>query len=43
MFAVDTYRPGEWHDFFTMVGGSAAVLTGLVFFALWLNVEVVVL
>ena len=31
----------QWHDFFVMVGGSAAVLTGLVFVALSLNVEVI--
>src|SRR5262245_51677736 len=41
MLAVDAYRPGEWHGFFVMVGGSAAVLTGLVFVALSLNVNVV--
>ena len=41
MLALDAYRPDQWHDFFVMVGGSAAVLTGLVFVALSLNVEVV--
>ena len=41
MVALDTYRPEQWHDFFVMVGGSAAVLTGLVFVALSLNVNVV--
>ena len=41
MLALDTYRPDQWHDFFVMVGGSAAVLTGLVFVALSLNVDVV--
>lgn len=40
MFAVDIYRPEEWHDFFVMIGGAAAVLTGLVFVALSLNLEV---
>lgn len=40
MFAADVYRSGEWHDFFVMVGGAAAVLTGLVFVALSLNVDV---
>jgi hypothetical protein len=39
--AVDVYRPSEWHDFFVVVGGGAAVLTGLVFVALSLNVDVV--
>jgi modulator of FtsH protease len=33
------YRPAEWHDFFVMVGGAAAVLTGLVFVALSLNLD----
>lgn len=32
------YRPEEWHDYFVMVGGAAAVLTGLVFVAMSLNV-----
>ena len=41
MLALDAYRPDQWHDFFVMVGGSAAVLTGLVFVALSLNVSVV--
>lgn len=40
MFAADIYRPEEWHDFFVMVGGAAAVLTGLVFVALSLNLGV---
>jgi modulator of FtsH protease len=42
MLALDAYRPDQWHDFFVMVGGSAAVLTGLVFVAMSLNVGVVV-
>ena len=29
MFAIDAYRPDQWHDFFVMVGGSTAALTGL--------------
>jgi hypothetical protein len=41
MIALDAYRPDQWHDFFVMVGGSAAVLLGLVFVALSLNVGVV--
>jgi len=41
MLALDAYRPDQWHDFFVMVGGSAAVLLGLVFVALSLNVSVV--
>jgi hypothetical protein len=39
--ALDVYRPDEWHDFFVMVGGGAAVLTGLVFVAMTLNVNVI--
>jgi hypothetical protein len=39
--ALDVYRSGEWHDFFVMVGGGAAVLTGLVFVAMSLNVSVI--
>ena len=42
MLALDAYRPDQWHDFFVMVGGSAAVLVGLVFVALSLNVDVIV-
>jgi modulator of FtsH protease len=41
VLAADIYRPGEWHDFFVMVGGAAAVLTGLVFVALSLNLGVI--
>jgi hypothetical protein len=26
--AAAVYRPEEWRDFFVMVGGAAAVLTG---------------
>jgi hypothetical protein len=37
------YRPEGWHDFFVMVGGAAAVLTGLVFVAMSLSVEVIML
>jgi hypothetical protein len=39
--ALDVYWPDEWHDFFVMVGGGAAVLTGLVFVAMSLNVNVI--
>ena len=41
MLALDAYRPDQWHDFFITVAGAAAVLTGLVFVALSLNVDVV--
>lgn len=40
MLAADIYRPAAWHDFFVMVGSAAAVLTGLVFVALSLNLGV---
>jgi hypothetical protein len=41
MIALDAYRPDQWQNFFVMVGGGAVVLTGLVFVALSLNVNVV--
>ncbi|HVZ58716.1 MAG TPA: hypothetical protein VG935_03135 [Patescibacteria group bacterium] len=31
----------QWHDFFIMVGGGAAALTGLVFVAMSLNLEAI--
>jgi hypothetical protein len=36
------YNPDLWHDFFVMLGGGAAALTGLVFVAMTLNVETIV-
>jgi hypothetical protein len=42
MRAADIFRPDQWHDFLVMVGGAAAALTGLVFVALSLNLEIVV-
>jgi hypothetical protein len=42
MLAAAVYRPDEWHDFFIVVGGAAAVLMGLVFVALSINLEPVV-
>jgi hypothetical protein len=39
--AVDIYRPDLWRDFFVMVGGGAAALTGLVFVAMSLNLDVI--
>jgi len=33
----DIYRPEHWSSFFTMLGGGAAALTGLIFVALSLN------
>src|SRR5579884_3986919 len=35
----DIYRPELWNSFFTMVGGGAAALTGLIFVALSLKLE----
>ncbi len=35
----DIYHPESWNAFFSMVGGGAAALTGLVFVALSLNLE----
>jgi hypothetical protein len=35
------YQPAEWHDFFLMAGGGAAVLAGLVFVAMSINLDVV--
>jgi hypothetical protein len=42
MLGAAVYRPDEWHDFFIMVGGAAAVLMGLVFVALSINIGPVV-
>jgi hypothetical protein len=36
------YDPAAWHDFFVMLGGAAAALTGLVFVALSLHLDRVV-
>ena len=36
------YNPELWNDFFVMVGGGAAALSGLVFVAMSLNLESVV-
>jgi hypothetical protein len=33
------YQPALWHDYFVMVGGGAAALTGLVFVAMTLHIE----
>jgi modulator of FtsH protease len=37
-----SYDPAAWHDFFVMLGGGAAALTGLVFVALSLHLDRVV-
>src|SRR4030088_2740229 len=34
-----TFPAGEWHDYFMVVGGGAAALTGLVFVAMTLHLE----
>ena len=41
VLASDVYRPDQWRDFFMTVGGGAAALTGLVFVAMSLNLEVI--
>jgi len=38
---VDAYRPELWHDFFIMVGGGSAALTGLVVVAMSLHLDVI--
>jgi hypothetical protein len=38
---VDPYRPDQWHDFFFMVGGGAAALTGLVVVAMSLHLDAI--
>jgi hypothetical protein len=37
-----TYQPGLWHDYFVMVGGGSAALTGLVFVAMTLHLPEIV-
>jgi modulator of FtsH protease len=37
--ASEVFRPDEWRDFFLVVGGAAAVLTGLVFVAMSINLD----
>jgi len=39
---MDPYRPELWHDFFVMVGGGSAALTGLVVVAMSLHLDVIV-
>ncbi len=38
---MDPYRPEQWHDFFLMVGGGAAALTGLVVVAMSIHLDVI--
>ena len=39
MIAADIFRPGQWSDFFLLVGTGAVTLTGLVFVAMSLNLK----
>src|SRR5580704_3848265 len=39
MIAADIFRPGQWTDFFILVGTGAVTLTGLVFVAMSLNLK----
>ncbi|MDR3650290.1 MAG: hypothetical protein P4L20_14435 [Acidimicrobiales bacterium] len=41
MIAADIFRPGQWTDFFVLVGTGAVTLTGLVFVAMSLNLKVI--
>lgn len=41
MVVADIFRPGQWSDFFLMVGTGAITLTGLVFVAMSLNLKVI--
>ncbi|HZT96522.1 MAG TPA: hypothetical protein VFB34_06760 [Chloroflexota bacterium] len=36
-----TFEPAAWRDFFVMVGGGSAALTGLVFVAMTLNADAI--
>src|SRR6202453_5344591 len=41
MIAADIFRPGQWTDFFVLVGTGAVTLTGLVFVAMSLNLKTI--
>jgi hypothetical protein len=41
MIAATIFRPGQWTDFFLLVGTGAVTLTGLVFVAMSLNLKVI--
>ena len=41
MIAADIFRPGQWTNFFLLVGTGAVTLTGLVFVAMSLNLKVI--
>jgi hypothetical protein len=39
VLAADVFSRAVWHDYFVMVGGGSAALTGLVFVAMSMNVK----
>jgi hypothetical protein len=41
MIAADIFRPGQWNNFFLLVGTGAITLTGLVFVAMSLNLKAI--
>ena len=41
MIAADIFEPGQWTDFFLLVGTGAVTLTGLVFVAMSLNLKAI--
>ena len=41
VIAADIFRPGQWTNFFLLVGTGAVTLTGLVFVAMSLNVKAI--
>jgi hypothetical protein len=41
MIAADVFLPGQWTNFFLLVGTGAVTLTGLVFVAMSLNLKVI--
>src|SRR5580658_566773 len=43
MIVADIFRPGQWNDFFVLVGTGAVTLTGLVFVAMSLNLKAIVI
>jgi hypothetical protein len=41
MITADIFRPDQWSDFFVLTGTGAVTLTGLVFVAMSLNLDVI--
>jgi hypothetical protein len=41
VIAAEAFRPGQWTDFFLLVGTGAVTLTGLVFVAMSLNLKAI--